>query len=230
MSIPLIWRKVAERLELLGILILHLDEIHNVLEAVNARELRDVRKTFKSLLASPRWPVMLVVSGLPEVQGFFEGLDADDDEDREGIPRPAKADTKGETRRRARFVELPSLTLPHDIDMMSAAASDLAGLAGLGLQTDAQSTIAPRLIHAALHELGTAMELCHEAIEAALKNTAQTDILRLNHFAEAYRIRTGCGAEENPFLAPDWSKTDCTLVLKKNREAAEAARLRGRRR
>jgi hypothetical protein len=210
LSVPLIWQQVTDRLRHLGILVLHLDEVHNVLQAANAREIVEIRKTFKTLMIDPAWPVALVVSGLPEVKGFFEKLDEE-----EIPPQGQQPDTKGEVRRRFRFVELPSLRLPKDAKMMAAAVKDLASIAGMETPADLDTTIAPRLIHAGLYELGICMELTHDAIAQALQ--AKASMLAIKHYADAWRSRTGSADHANPFLAVKWLKVDCSVVVAKKR-------------
>jgi hypothetical protein len=213
-SIPMIWQRVTDRLAHLGILVLHLDEIHNVLQAANSKELMDLRKTFKALMVDQRWPVALVVSGLPEVTSFFETL-----EDDEEVGSLRNLDTKGEVRRRVRFMELASLRLPDDGEMITVAVSDLASIATMTTPVDFGTSLVPRLIHAGLYELGTCMELIHEGIDKALKD--KSPMLATKHFAQAFKARTGCADAANPFLASDWLALDCRRVLRKNREEAD---------
>ncbi|MCP1559065.1 UNVERIFIED_ORG: hypothetical protein M2438_003155 [Methylobacterium sp. SuP10 SLI 274] len=220
-SVQAVWAKVRDRIEFLGKLVLHLDEIHNVLETANKRELKQIRTLLKTFLVSPTWPVVLVLSGLPEVVPFFEGLN---DPDEDGNPNP---DTKGEVRRRAVFVPLRSLELPTDADMVAVAVKDMASVAGMGVTDDLTTTVVPRLVHAGLYELGTAMQLAHEAIGQGLDAKPRCRMLEIEQFQLAYRERTSCADAVNPFVVADWRKLDCTLVLKATRDAAEAARVAG---
>ncbi|SFD82590.1 TniB family NTP-binding protein [Methylobacterium sp. 13MFTsu3.1M2] len=218
-SVQAVWAKVRERLEFLGKLVLHLDEIHNVLETANKRELVQIRTLLKTFLVTQTWPVVLILSGLPEVVSFFEGLNDPDDD---GAPT---ADTKSEVRRRAVFMHLRSLDLPADIPMVSAAIEDTAQAASMIVDKESLAIIAPRLIHASLHELGTTMQLVHEAIGQGLDARPRATRLGVEQFKLAYRERTGCADAVNPFFAADWRKIDCRLVLKQSRDAAEAGRL-----
>jgi energy-coupling factor transporter ATP-binding protein EcfA2 len=213
-SIPMIWQRVTDRLAHLGILVLHLDEVHNVLQTANSKELTDLRKTFKALMVDQRWPVALVVSGLPEVTSFFETLEDDDE-----VGSLSNLDTKGEVRRRVRFMELTSLCLPDDCEMIADAMSDLASIATMTTPVDFRTSLVPRLIHVGLYELGTCMELIHEGIDKALKD--KSPMLATKHFAQAFKARTGCADAANPFLAADWLALDCRRVLQKNREEAD---------
>ena len=218
--LPAVWGRVRERLLFLGKVVLHLDEIHNVLETANVKELTQIRTLLKTFLVSPEWPVVLVLSGLPEVIQFFEGLNDPSDDG------TANADTKGEVRRRAVFVDLQSLRLSKDNAMIAAALKDMATVAKMFSDGDIDVKIVPRLIHAGLYELGTSMEIAHEAIGQCLMADKHPFALGLKHFQMAYRERTGCDDTVNPFVVINWRKVDCTLVLKASEAAAAAAKIK----
>ncbi|MBA9070593.1 hypothetical protein FHR71_004362 [Methylobacterium sp. RAS18] len=224
-SLPYVWATARDRMELHGIAVLHLDEIHSVLATANEKELTQLRMMLKTFLVSPDWPVALLLSGLTEVIPFLEGPTELDDDDR---PKP---DTKGELRRRCLFVHLPSLTLPKDAkkatdaEMVTAAVADMAGVAGMALQADAVHALIPRLIHAGLYELGTSLQIAQEAIALGHEAAPRSRVLTAKQFKLAYKMRTACGDEVNPFHAADWLKIDCRLVLRQNRHEAEAARI-----
>ena len=124
-------------------------------------------------------------------------------------------------RRRSQFIHQRSLNLPKDIAMVFAALQDIASVTGLGFAPNIKTEVVPRVIHAAIYELGTALQLIQEAISHAIAAGVQE--LDIQHFARAYRARTGCADVMNPFVAVHWQALDCTLVLKKTPEEAEAA-------
>ncbi|MEH3119791.1 MAG: TniB family NTP-binding protein [Methylorubrum populi] len=216
--VPAVWGRVRDRLEFLGKVVLHLDEIHNVLETANKRELTQIRTLLKAFMISPNWPVVLVLSGLPEVIPFFAGLNEPEEDGR------TNADTKGEVRRRAVFVNLRSLRERHDPSMIAAAVTDMAEVAGMGVPDDIGTKLAPRLIHAALYELGTTMQIAHEAIGLAFHSRPRATVLGMKHFKLAYRARTGCLDTANPFVVVNWRKVDCTRVLAKEAESTPVAK------
>lgn len=230
----LVWERVFFRLEFRGMLVLHLDELHNVLRTANVLDIDRIRKTFKTLLVHRRWPVGLVVSGLPEIAGFLETLSMEElDENGELVPLQVKPeDHETELRRRCRVIELEPLSLPGDLGMLTEAAGDVARLGGLSFPPNFKEQVAPRLVHASLYELGTCMELLTETVEEAL--TPDTDmegrspvpdrIVAIRHFAKLYAARTGCSPGANPFLVPDWWTVDCTKVLRKSNERDPAPR------
>ncbi len=87
----------------------------------------------------------------------------------------------------------------------------LAEFANLNVGWSDTDALLPRLSHAALHQMGTAIEIIHEAIDRALREDAS--VLTVEHFAQVYARRTGNAASYNPFVAPNWSDIDCRRVL-----------------
>jgi hypothetical protein len=145
----------------------------------------------KSLMVSPTWPVGLIVSGLPSL-----------------IPAMREVD---EVRRRGRFVKVPLLNMPEDNLVIGQLLMEFARAAEIKVPRGFRDLIGPRLGHASLNRFGIVVEFIHEAIEACLQANEQR--LTIDHFAEAYAGRTGCGDRMNVFLAPDWMDIDPSEVL-----------------
>ena len=187
----IVWEKAREHLELAGVRFLHIDEIQNVSRTANVLEAHKIRDTLKSLLNSPTWPVSLILSGLPEFAKFIQA--------------------DAQIRRRSRFITFGPLTAG-DIKSVFGMVKKLATIANLAVEAGAENTTIPRLLHAANYQMGIAIELTHEAIEAALLRGAAT--IQSSDFADAYAMRTGNGAAANPFLAPNWASINASDVLK----------------
>jgi hypothetical protein len=186
----IVWEKVYERIELSKV-VLHFDEMHNVTQTADADDIADTRNMIKTMVTSPTWPVLLMISGLPDVVKFTQPIT--------------------EIRRRCRYIAFAPLNLPGDIAIIEVMAKNLAELAQLPLISSEAEALVPRLIHAGLYQVGIAIELIQQAIGGAL-NGGSTSLTRM-HFADAFARRTKCEAPRNPFIAPDWANTDCTLVL-----------------
>lgn len=196
----IIWEMIYERLEGLQKVVLHFDEMHNVTRYASDDEIDDIRNMIKTLVVSPTWPIVLIVSGLPEVVSLTQPIT--------------------EIRRRCRHIEFPSLVLPDNVSAIDDAIADLAKNAKISVKTTIHDALAPRLIHAALYQIGISIEVAQDAICIALKNGA--DGLVREHFAEAFTVRTGCLPNENPFVMPNWVDLDCTAVLgRRNVESTE---------
>lgn len=187
----LLWARVHEALKTAGILLLHLDELHNLTDNANVLEIDTIRKAMKSIMVSDDWPIGLVLSGLPSLVPAMREID--------------------EVRRRGRFIQLPTLSMPSDNMLIAEALSRCCSAAAIATPVGLAKTIGPRLAHAALNRYGIAVELIHEAIEDCLMSAK--DELAMHHFANAFADRTGCGDRMNPFVAPDWPDIDASLVL-----------------
>lgn len=207
----LVWERVQERIELRGLLALHLDEMHNVVLKANEIDRTDIQNALKSLVTDEAWPIVVIVSGLPVLADFLEEAEED--------------------RRRALTVNFDSLDPELDGEAIREMGKTLASVAELSFSDAIAKPLIPRLLHAALYQMGTSIELIQEAIGQALK--AETDSLRREHFAAAYYKRTACGAAANPFSADAWQKIDCSRVLQKtatpNTDKTPAERIKGHR-
>ncbi len=186
----LVWEMVRRRLDTQQVRFIHLDEIQNITSTANALEAVRILIMLKTFLNNKRNPISLILSGLPEVAGFIQ----DDPQ----------------TRRRARFLQFQSLT-SGDLEAAYGILIDFAAVAQLSVDPTAQSTLVPRLMHAAVYEMGTMIELIHESIDQALQSGAKT--LTAAQFATVYAERTGSAASANPFVTPDWHNVDCAVVL-----------------
>ena len=190
-----VWRMARDKIELNEKAILFYDEIHNITDTAsnnNAIELRDQLKTF---LNNPRRPVCLILSGLPSIKDFLE---LDDEE-----------------RARCRFIDIEPLTT-NDIDEIGDIIENYTTDAGLRVQSDLRTDLVPVHLHASLYRTGLAIEMTIEAINEALK--ASADELTRKHFADMFTGRTGNKPSTNPYLVTNWHEIDCSRVLLKGDE------------
>ncbi|WP_162559655.1 ATP-binding protein [Methylobacterium radiodurans] len=190
----LVWERVQERIEMCGLLAIHLDEMHNVVLKANEIDRTDIQNALKSMVTDEAWPIVVIVSGLPVLADFLEEAEED--------------------RRRALTVNFDALDPELDGEAIREMGKTLASVAGVVFSDTVAKPLVPRLLHAGLYQMGTSIELIQEAIGQALK--AETDDLRREHFASAYYKRTACGAAANPFTVDAWQKIDCSRVLQKS--------------
>lgn len=201
----LTWEKVRRRLDAGNKVVLCYDEMQHITQTANTVEHQKVANTLKDLMINPDWRLSVIVCGLPSVADFI------------------RSDIQLE--RRARFVTLKPLCAPDDNADIAKMITGLAQVAGLSVGPDVETDLAPRLIHAARHLFGMAIEITHDAIEAALEPApldgpdddalprhqappvVPQGILAREHFAEALAGRIGCTDAENPFVSDDWVMT-----------------------
>ncbi|MBU2934572.1 MULTISPECIES: hypothetical protein [Pacificibacter] len=86
----------------------------------------------------------------------------------------------------------------------------------------------PLFMHAVAYRFGVAVEMVIEAIGEALFE--RDDEVNLDHFADAYFVRTDCDEEMNPFISDYWQGIDSTVVLDRNVAEKKEPRKRSRRR
>lgn len=187
---------MTDRFKMRGTTILYLDEMHSVTDTAKSNEIKDLLAALKGLVASPIWPIIVIISGLPHLKTIIE--------------------QSREVARRTRPVAFESLSThdPDDGAMLEALISELAGMALLTISPTLFTKLIPRLIHAASNQLGYAITLIHIAIDAALD--ADAGGLSIQHFAERYAVRTKCGPGANPFLVPDWLAVTPLKLLRKD--------------
>ncbi|KQP52819.1 ATP-binding protein [Methylobacterium sp. Leaf106] len=188
---PEIWGTVRERIQSLGILVLHLDEFQDAHVTLRADEQVKLRHLLRSLLVDEDYPIGLIISGQPEFEDFL---------------RPDRSSV-----RRGSWQMFERIALTKDREAIRTALKELPRIACLGIKEAAVLAILPRLVHAGCNLLGITIEEIHNAIRWALE--AKANELTIEHFEAAYAFRTGCLAPWNPYVAADYRDIDCTRVL-----------------
>ncbi len=200
-----VWELVHHQLQLRGIRFLHIDELQHVQQSRNALEIGKVQDTLKGLMQSPRWPVWLILSGLPSITSMLSG-----DEN-------AGEDGDQQVWRRTRFVVFEDLDLAKDAPLirhlLGSFGSEKAALSVASLEND---EFIARLLHASINRLGIAIEFVQDAIWNALLQESRS--LSMEHFAAAFAARTGCLPADNVFNAAitEWHLIDPRSVLKRS--------------
>jgi len=179
-----IWRLVRHRLAALGVVVLLIDEAHDLRSNGSVEEIMDILCAFKSLLeADP--PVILLLSGIPilhEIVAF-----------------------EGQKNRRFAKLELSPVTAPTEGDKLQQLIVDFCRCADIA---PPEVDVVPRLIYASRYRFGMCIENTLNAIEEALRHG--DDRLTLAHFAEAWAAVESKGPDCNPFLAIKWASIDLT--------------------
>ena len=176
-----IWNIVRNRLTALGIVVLWVDEAHDLISTKN--EVKDLLKTLKRLMQGDQG-IIVLLSG---TDLLLDLLYFDDEVDRrfKKIQLPPIIDaTEGDALRTviARFCEISDLERPTEADLV------------------------PRLIHGCRGRFGMCIEKSIEAIELALTEGAVG--LSTRHYAEAWGGSNAHSDEQNVFVNPKWASID----------------------
>ncbi|WP_182912823.1 TniB family NTP-binding protein [Paracoccus onubensis] len=187
-----IWDLVHNNLQLRQTLVLHFDEAQDFYINQNTREMQAMINTLKALTQNPKWPVSIILSGMPQLRDLINM----------------------DTQLTRRFTPVHFSKLDPALDALPI----MKMVAGYAKTTDLD--IAPdlkdkafirRLVHAAAGEFGLTVELLLSAVENALRNGKQ----KLDHtcFVQAFARRSGCMPDFNPFLREDYTSINARLLL-----------------
>jgi hypothetical protein len=200
------WHRVRQLLPKTGVLFLHYDDVHNVLQQ-NKKEVAKVRATFRNLMISRVWPVQLILSGTNEALELFDFEDLDAQADAE--------DGKNDRQlsRRLEYVAFDNVDPAADAGWLMDVIEGFSEKAGLTYEERPGSMLVERLCHAAAYQFGLAIELLRKGIKVALTEKSVT--LDIDHFARGYAKRTSQPIQLNIFLSPAWQSIDPTIIFKK---------------
>lgn len=199
-----VWELVHHQLQLRGIRFLHIDELQHVQQSRNVVEIGKVQDSLKGLMQSPRWPVWLILSGLPSITSLLSGDES------------AGEDGDQQVWRRTRFVVFEDLDLAKDAPLIRHLLRSFGGeKAALSIDALENDEFIARLLHASIYRLGIAIEFVQDAIWNALLQDSRS--LGMEHFAAAFAARSGCLPADNVFNAAitDWHLIDPRKVLQR---------------
>jgi hypothetical protein len=170
-----LWQLLRERLSLLGIVVLWLDEAHDLFCADRNLILRAI----KTLMLGDD-AVVVILSGTEDLWRVIR--------------------TDPQVQRRFSVMRWSPLTVERD----GEAFRDLTGAfcSRVGLSPPVEGDVIGRLFHASRYRFGRAIEMIINAIETAL--LAEEGHLGLDHFAEVWAMAEGAPATENVFWVDRW--------------------------
>ena len=191
-----VWENVRRQLALANTEVLHFDEVQNITGTANRKEAPKIRNALRAHLIDGEHPVILVLSGLPEITPFLA--------------------SDIQILRRSGFRALETLS-PEDAALLTDVLEKMAAKADL--KVDYEGDLLPRLMHAVCRQFGSAVELCVEATLRAVRpvddfgtRLPRERRLTTMQFGAVYADRSGNAPFANPFLVENWHKVDPTLV------------------
>ncbi len=187
-----IWERVLDQAQGQGVVGIHYDECQHVF-AAGAKSNAVFLDSFKSMMKEPRWPLMLILSGVPTLFEYvrsYEQLDA--------LVDPVHFD---EIRLKRDKEELRELLFAYadeaEIDIFQLVTMEFLS----------------RLDFACAHRWGLVIELLIDTLtKAKLEGKSE---LKLEDFAEQFALRTGTTKQYSPFTEPDYVEAfDAQRMLK----------------
>jgi len=174
-----LWQQVRTRLRELGVVVLWIDEAHDLFCADRNLILR----ALKSLMQGED-AVIVVLSGTRRLNDIIR--------------------SDPQVQRRFSTLRLPAVEGNDNISEFREIIENFCHRAGL--KPPSEPDLFERLFHASRYRFGRVIETIIGAIEAAMKEGADT--LDSGHFADYWAMKEGCGAEGNIFVEVDWRGID----------------------
>ncbi|EPX76419.1 TniB family NTP-binding protein [Salipiger mucosus] len=173
------WQLLRDRLTMLGVTVLWIDEAHDLFCADRNLILRAV----KALMQGDH-PIIVVLSGTEQLRDIVR--------------------SDPQVQRRFSSVQLPPVSVVADGDTFDGVIEHFCARAGLEPPSD--EDLLDRLFHASRYRFGRVIETIIGAIERALISDDAS--LDLDHFADAWAMQEGCPLSRNIFRADEWNLID----------------------
>jgi hypothetical protein len=186
------------------ILFVAYEEAQRIIQQANRNERREVIETLAGLMTDPVWPLSLILSGLPELDGLFQKTFIDD----EANDRQRKAHIT--LRRRTRYVNFDPIDLDADRKDLDRGIREYQKLGGVSLELLKSAETRGRLHHAAARQFGLFWELIVLAIDICVRSGRK--VVTLDDFADGYAGKTREPIELNPFAVDHWEGVDTDII------------------
>lgn len=180
-----LWKRVADQVRLQGVVGILYDECQHVFTKDGDKTNRIFLDSFKALLKDSRWPLMLVLAGVPELGNYIAQY-----EQLAYLLRPVHFDL---------------IDLPKDIEEMNRLAYTYADRAGLNFDPLSTVDFFERLAFSCAMRWGLVIELLIEAFTNCELAGATT--CSIEQFEAAFAKFYGTPAGFSPFTAPDYRES-----------------------
>jgi hypothetical protein len=153
---------------------------------VDAEKTNDVfLDNFKSLMKDKTWPLMLILSGVPELSKYVNQNE--------------------QLATLLRRVHFDTIRLEDDMEELNQLAFAFAKEAGVSFEPLSNVDFFERLNHACVMRWGLVIELMIEALTTCHRAGAKE--ISIQHFAEAFALRANLPMGFTPFTVPDYQAT-----------------------
>lgn len=187
-----IWTQVRRQLERTGTWLIHIDECQHMFETLGEKETRKVINSIKTFMKHRHWPVVIVLSGIPEL---LEKVNFDPQFRNLMTPFHMGA--------------INPLS-ENDLDEIDTAFVGYAQVAGVDIEEVRTKDVYLRLCHAHGNLYGRVFKFMVDVFSSI---PPDRDHLTLDFLAERYAERMGCMPGHNPFVRDDYEACDVDILL-----------------
>ncbi|WP_448328253.1 AAA family ATPase [Sulfitobacter sp. M13] len=176
-----VWERVVDQAERQGVIGVHYDECQHVF-IDGAKSNKIFLDSFKSMMKEPRWPMMLILSGVPTLSDYIRSY-----EQLEKLVDP---------------VHFDEIRLKRDRDQLVKLLYCYADRVEMNIDELVTPDFLARLDHACSHRWGLVIELLIKTL-VEVKLSGKNE-LEANDFAVQFAAKTGTLMRSSPFTAPDF--------------------------
>lgn len=178
-----IWERVLDQVQGQGVIGIHYDECQHVFTE-GSKSNRYFLDSFKSMMKEPRWPLMLVLSGVPTLTKFVQPY-----EQLSNLLQP---------------VHFEEIRFKRDMELLNSLLFAFADKADVDIESLSTPDFLERLDHACSHRWGLVIELMIEVlISCQMKGRKQ---LVVGDFVKVFAARTKTSEKISPFIVADYKE------------------------
>lgn len=178
-----IWDIVVREAKLAGIVGIHFDEAQHIFRAKSDTDRLAVLDSFKTLMKSHDWPLILIFSGVPELNGYMK--------------------SEPQLYRLLHRIRFSDISVPEDYQTIHEIVGSYALRAGAEVDQDLMTKdFFDRLVAAAASRWGLLIELTKAAL--AVSRDAEADTLVRDHFTDWWVGKTKVSRVATPFTHSDY--------------------------
>jgi hypothetical protein len=176
-----IWERVLDQAAGQGVIGIHYDECQHVF-GEGSKSNRIFLDSFKSMMKEPRWPLMMILSGVPSLAEYIQSYEQLDE-----LVDP---------------VHFTTIKIRRDQDQLSKLLFAFADEVDIEIEQIVTQDFLERLDHACSHRWGLVIELLIETLVEA-KLAGKTE-LEIQDFAKQFALKKGIPKQFSPFTSPDY--------------------------
>ena len=178
-----IWARVAHQAEAQGIIGIHFDEAQHIFAGKSDNDREMILDNFKSLIKSRGWPLMLIMSGVPELADHLRALD--------------------QTQNKVTHVHFEGIDLPDDLEVIHEIVGSYTLENGLEVDEDLMSEdFYRRLAVASAMRWGTLIKMTIASIANA--RVSGSTALTRDHYVDFWAGKANVNALATPFTHPGY--------------------------
>lgn len=178
-----IWDIVVREAKHGGLIGIHFDEAQHIFREKKPADRLAVLDAFKTLMKSHDWPLMLIFSGVPELDGYMK--------------------TEPQLYRLLHRIRFSDINIPEDYRTIHEIVGSYALRAGVDVDADLMTQdFFDRLVAAAASRWGLLIEVTKGALAAS--RDAEADTLVRDHFTDWWVGKTKVSRVATPFTHSDY--------------------------